>query len=132
VFVDIGPSGDPGTVLEDAATLGTSSAYSTLVQGFRVTAVGEVPPETVRVIAKAIRSPAPDGQLATVSGAATRGTAAPGSAAPSSAAPGAAAPSTAALPGTAVPPDAAPAAHGFGAEKAAFGNAAPGGGAGRR
>ncbi len=41
---------------EDAATLGTSSAYSIAVQGYRVTAVGEVPPETVRVIARAIRS----------------------------------------------------------------------------
>ena len=40
---------------EDAATLGTSSAYSIAEQGYRITAVGEVPPVTVRAIAQAIR-----------------------------------------------------------------------------
>lgn len=63
VFVEVGRSGDGsgGAVREDAAALGASSAYSTVVQGYRVTAVGEVPPETVRVIAQAIRNlgPAP-------------------------------------------------------------------------
>lgn len=60
VFVELGRSGDDsaGAAGEDAAALGASSAYSLLVQGYRVTAVGEVPPETVRVIAQAIRSPA--------------------------------------------------------------------------
>ena len=36
--------------------LGSSSAYSTVVQGYRVTAVGEVPPQTVRAIAQSIRT----------------------------------------------------------------------------
>jgi sigma-E factor negative regulatory protein RseB len=60
VFIEIArSSGEPDK--DDAATLGTSSAYSTLVQGYRVTAVGEVPPETVRIIAQSIRNPAPAG-----------------------------------------------------------------------
>jgi sigma-E factor negative regulatory protein RseB len=68
VFVEVGPgdgadSGERGgsarIAAEDAATLGASSAYSTVVQGYRVTAVGEVPPETVRLIAQAIRNAAP-------------------------------------------------------------------------
>ena len=48
-----------GAVREDAAALGASSAYSTVVQGYRVTAVGEVPPDTVRAIAQAIRNRGP-------------------------------------------------------------------------
>jgi hypothetical protein len=43
---------------DDAATIGSSSAYSTVVQGYRVTAVGEVPPDTVRAIAQSIRTAA--------------------------------------------------------------------------
>ncbi|HWW19999.1 MAG TPA: MucB/RseB C-terminal domain-containing protein [Steroidobacteraceae bacterium] len=55
VFVEVGR--DPGTAQrDDAARLGTSSAYSTTVQGYRVTAVGEVPPDTVRAIALSIRT----------------------------------------------------------------------------
>ncbi|HEY1724705.1 MAG TPA: MucB/RseB C-terminal domain-containing protein [Steroidobacteraceae bacterium] len=59
VFVDIGreSAAAPGT--EDAATIGSSSAYSTVVQGYRVTAVGEVPPDTVRAIAQSIRAAPP-------------------------------------------------------------------------
>lgn len=41
---------------DDAASLGTSSAYSTAVQGYRITVVGEVPPDTVRQIAQAMRT----------------------------------------------------------------------------
>jgi len=60
VFVEAGPDvGAPGTVREDVAAIGASSAFSTVVQGYRVTAVGEVPPETVRVIAQAIRNAGP-------------------------------------------------------------------------
>jgi sigma-E factor negative regulatory protein RseB len=40
----------------EAATLGTSSAYSTLISGYRITAVGEVPPQTVREIVQSLRS----------------------------------------------------------------------------
>jgi sigma-E factor negative regulatory protein RseB len=55
VFVEIGhePRTERG---DDAATIGSSSAYSTVVQGYRVTAVGEVPPDTVRAIAQSIRA----------------------------------------------------------------------------
>jgi len=65
VFVEIGRDGEgaggagDGAAREDAAALGASSAYSMLAQGYRVTAVGEVPPETVRVIAQAIRNAGP-------------------------------------------------------------------------
>jgi len=38
--------------------LGSSSAYSTTVQGYRVTAIGEVPPDTVRAIAGSLTVPA--------------------------------------------------------------------------
>ncbi len=44
---------------DGAATLGTSSAYSRVVQGYRITVVGEVPPATVRNIALAIRGAGP-------------------------------------------------------------------------
>jgi sigma-E factor negative regulatory protein RseB len=56
VFVEIGrePRTEAGS--DDAATIGSSSAYSTVVQGYRVTAVGEVPPDTVRAIAQSIRT----------------------------------------------------------------------------
>jgi sigma-E factor negative regulatory protein RseB len=60
VFVEMGreqPAGHDG--VDDAATIGSSSAYSTFVQGYRVTAVGEVPPDTVRAIAQAIRTAGP-------------------------------------------------------------------------
>jgi sigma-E factor negative regulatory protein RseB len=57
VFVQVGrESAQAQTQHDDAARLGTSSAYSTTVQGYRVTAVGEVPPETVRAIALSIRT----------------------------------------------------------------------------
>jgi sigma-E factor negative regulatory protein RseB len=49
----LGSSGD------DAASLGTSSAYTTAVQGYRITVVGEVPPQTVREIAQAMRTAMP-------------------------------------------------------------------------
>jgi sigma-E factor negative regulatory protein RseB len=60
VFVEVrrDASRSPGS--EDAATLGISSAFSTVVQGYRVTAVGEVPPDTVRTIARSIRTAGPD------------------------------------------------------------------------
>ncbi|MBS0367270.1 MAG: MucB/RseB C-terminal domain-containing protein [Proteobacteria bacterium] len=39
----------------ETATVGSSSAFSTVVDGHKVTAVGEVPPETVRFIATQVR-----------------------------------------------------------------------------
>jgi sigma-E factor negative regulatory protein RseB len=64
VFVEIGREQqvEPGT--DDAATIGSSSAYSTVVQGYRVTAVGEVPPDTVRAIAQSIRTVTPAPSMA--------------------------------------------------------------------
>ena len=60
VSVFIQPARTGGNVhFEEAATLGTSSAYSTLVSGYRITAVGEVPPQTVREIVQSIRSTGP-------------------------------------------------------------------------
>ncbi|HEY7929068.1 MAG TPA: MucB/RseB C-terminal domain-containing protein [Steroidobacteraceae bacterium] len=44
---------------DDSASLGSSSAYSTAVQGYRITVVGEVPPETVRQIARSMRTAVP-------------------------------------------------------------------------
>ena len=47
----------------DTTSLGSSSAFSTTVDGHRVTAIGEVPPDTVRAIARSLR-PAGDGPAA--------------------------------------------------------------------
>ena len=61
VFVEMGRAGGSAAHEDAAATLGTSSAYSTVAEGYRVTAVGEVPPETVRVIARSMHNAGPDG-----------------------------------------------------------------------
>lgn len=59
VSVFIQPSRSAGNVrFAEAAALGTSSAYSTLLSGYRITAVGEVPPQTVRAIVQSIRGSA--------------------------------------------------------------------------
>jgi sigma-E factor negative regulatory protein RseB len=60
VFVEVGRDQRAAQVSDDAATIGSSSAYSTVVQGYRVTAVGEVPPDTVRAIAQSIRTAGPE------------------------------------------------------------------------
>jgi sigma-E factor negative regulatory protein RseB len=62
VFVErqMAPSGQPP--VPESATVGSSSAFSTVVDGHKITAVGEVPPATVRFIAsqlKAQGAPAP-------------------------------------------------------------------------
>jgi sigma-E factor negative regulatory protein RseB len=62
VFVErqTAPSGEPP--VPESATVGSSSAFSTVVDGHKITAVGEVPPATVRFIAsqlKAQGAPAP-------------------------------------------------------------------------
>ncbi len=57
VFVETRP---PATgALDGEARMGSSSAFSTTVDGHQVTAVGEVPPETVRFIATQVRPGAP-------------------------------------------------------------------------
>jgi sigma-E factor negative regulatory protein RseB len=129
VFVEIGRAGGSAAHEDDAATLGTSSAYSTVVQGYRVTAVGEVPPETVRVIARAIHNAGPDGGAAEpVAGTADVSADAARGLFPTAISSG--------------PPAAAGPVHGFGAETPGFGTSAtpifsppsraPAGGPGRR
>jgi len=50
---------------DEAATVGTSSAFSTIVNGHKVTAVGEVPPATVRFIANSVKQQGVSGPLPT-------------------------------------------------------------------
>lgn len=70
VFVEIGhDAATTGAVNDAVATLGSSTAYSTVVQGYRITAVGEVPSDTVRAIAQSIRSAGPAASVsASISG----------------------------------------------------------------
>lgn len=49
------PAGDPDA-LAQSATVGSSSTFSTVVDGHKVTAVGEVPPDTVRFIASQVKA----------------------------------------------------------------------------
>jgi len=133
VFVEMGRSSAGEVSPDDAATLGTSSAFSTSVQGYRVTAVGEVPPETVRVIARAIRNAGPgSGDSESVSSSAQAAAAGPRAAPPPALATGggpavsaSAAVSDAAIAaGTATPsggPSASSAARGLGADTPGFG-----------
>ena len=55
VFVETQRAGADGTVVE-SATVGSSSAFSTVIDGHKVTAVGEVPPDTVRFIATQVKA----------------------------------------------------------------------------
>jgi sigma-E factor negative regulatory protein RseB len=60
VFVEIKPqqpadSTDDGPV-DESARVGSSSAFSTVIDGHKVTAVGEVPPATVRFIANSVQA----------------------------------------------------------------------------
>jgi sigma-E factor negative regulatory protein RseB len=66
VFVEIqqGPPATPPGVGE-AATVGSSSAFSTVVDGHKVTAVGEVPPSTLQFIATQVKA---EGGAAAVAG----------------------------------------------------------------
>lgn len=52
-------SEDGQTVTEESTRLGSSSVYSTVTGGRKVTAVGEVPPATVRSIASSFSSQSP-------------------------------------------------------------------------
>ena len=56
VFVELKPAADAGAVADNSTQLGSSATYTTLVQGHRVTAIGEVPPATVRAIALSLRA----------------------------------------------------------------------------
>ena len=54
VFVE--PRKADSSSAQGAARVGSSSAYSTVVDGHQVTAVGEVPPSTVELIAKQVKA----------------------------------------------------------------------------
>jgi sigma-E factor negative regulatory protein RseB len=54
VFVE--PRKNSGTAAEGPSRVGSSSAFSTVVDGHQVTAVGEVPPTTVELIAKQVKA----------------------------------------------------------------------------
>ncbi|HVP34444.1 MAG TPA: MucB/RseB C-terminal domain-containing protein [Steroidobacteraceae bacterium] len=57
VFVEVRPAGDAATTTEvRSARLGSSSAFSTTANGYKITAVGEVPPATVQLIASEVRA----------------------------------------------------------------------------
>jgi sigma-E factor negative regulatory protein RseB len=55
VFIEPGPPAGPSQV--ESSTIGSSSAFSTRIGGHVVTAVGEVPPTTVRFIATSVAPP---------------------------------------------------------------------------
>jgi len=60
VFVESRPAEGPGEVAEvRSARVGSSSAFSTVMNGYKITAVGEVPPATVQFIATQVRAEAP-------------------------------------------------------------------------
>jgi sigma-E factor negative regulatory protein RseB len=53
---DAAPSAPPEPPMEGLARVGSGFAYSTVVQGHQVTAVGEVPAQTVEFIAHSVKS----------------------------------------------------------------------------
>jgi sigma-E factor negative regulatory protein RseB len=56
VFVEVRPARPEQAQLTQWATVGSSSAFSTVVDGHKITAVGEVPPATVRFIASQVKA----------------------------------------------------------------------------
>jgi sigma-E factor negative regulatory protein RseB len=56
VFVERQPAPAGQAPVPEAATVGSSSAFSTVVDGHKITAVGEVPPATVRFIASQLKA----------------------------------------------------------------------------
>jgi sigma-E factor negative regulatory protein RseB len=66
VFVEIQQPGAAHPAVPQSATVGSSSAFSTVVDGHKITAVGEVPPQTVQFIATQVKAqgPAPVGAAA--------------------------------------------------------------------
>jgi hypothetical protein len=55
VFIQDSTDSSPATLLTGASQIGPSAAYSTRIEGHVVTAVGEVPAGTVRMIATTVR-----------------------------------------------------------------------------
>ena len=58
VFVEVQQGHADQPSVPQSAAAGSSSAFSTVVDGHKITAVGEVPPETVQFIATQVRAPA--------------------------------------------------------------------------
>ena len=56
VFVETRQAHGAEATQPESATVGSSSAFSTVVNGYKVTAVGEVPPQTVQFIASQVRA----------------------------------------------------------------------------
>jgi len=69
VFVEHGAPGAGEVTEVRSARVGSSSAFSTMSNGYKITAVGEVPPVTVRFIATQVRAEQP---ATTTTPAATR------------------------------------------------------------
>jgi sigma-E factor negative regulatory protein RseB len=70
VFVEHGDPGAAEVTEVRSARVGSSSAFSTMSNGYKITAVGEVPPATVRFIATQVRAEQP--ATTTTTPAATR------------------------------------------------------------
>jgi sigma-E factor negative regulatory protein RseB len=72
VFVEVKPQqpsdSSADTEVDESATVGSSSAFSTMIDGHKVTAVGEVPPATVRFIANSVQAGSSGGGPSPVSG----------------------------------------------------------------
>ncbi|MGA7825235.1 MAG: MucB/RseB C-terminal domain-containing protein [Steroidobacteraceae bacterium] len=56
VFIEVRPVRPELARLSQSATVGSSSAFSIVVDGHKITAVGEVPPQTVRFIASQVKA----------------------------------------------------------------------------
>jgi len=56
VFVERQPARTDQAPVPESATVGSSSAFSTVVDGHKITAVGEVPPATVQFIASQLKA----------------------------------------------------------------------------
>jgi sigma-E factor negative regulatory protein RseB len=59
VFVEAKPQSTVATddpPEDESARVGSSSAFSTVIDGHKITAVGEVPPATVRFIANSVQA----------------------------------------------------------------------------
>jgi sigma-E factor negative regulatory protein RseB len=59
VFIEMQRPGGTQPSAPQSATVGSSSAFSTVIDGHKVTAVGEVPPQTVQFIATQVKAPGP-------------------------------------------------------------------------
>ena len=56
VFVEVQRTSTDQSPVAQSAAVGSSSAFSTVVDGHKVTAVGEVPPATVQFIATQVKA----------------------------------------------------------------------------